>query len=360
MNMSSSARGPRIGRTVRQFLTWLVPLSAIAAEPAATVAQPVAAIANLATIHLVNQDYLAGQLVDSPDGGIARLGALAGFCRHFYVRSAGKCKRSRFPRLDKTVQPEGGLLLRIARRQRCVLGSLVAFTAEEATIEVPDSGEMRVERNAIRRMYRLHGADLLFVGPAGLEGWRQAGNAPWQEKGAALVANGHGATIYRDFGLPAQVRIEVEMSWDWQEKPDFKLAMGVGPDPKAAERAFRFEVWENTLVVVRENRHEADLATVQKLESGRGRLHVGVFLDQTQGRLRVFSIDGKQLADLTVANAKPQVFGGLEISQKSGEICLERLCIRRWNGELPSKRKRKRRPDSKDWRRDGSWRIAIV
>ena len=51
--------------------------------------------------------------------------------------------------------------------------------------------------------------------------------------------------------------------------------------------------------------------------------------------MMVLSPFGEKLADLRVATGKPQVYGGLQLTNKSGDIRLERLRVGRWNGEAP-------------------------
>ena len=143
--------------------------------------------------------------------------------------------------------------------------------------------------------------------------------------------------------------LEFEISW--KNKPDFVLALGVGDDEKSIQRAFRFEVWERDLIVQRETEQEADVASVGEISQGAGRMHLIAYLDQEKGRILVFTADGKPLADLKVAAGQPQVLGGLSLTNKRGDVRLERLRIARWNGEPPQQVERGR---SRIHRVDGS------
>ncbi len=66
-------------------------------------------------------------------------------------------------------------------------------------------------------------------------------------------------------------------------------------------------------------RPEADLASVQKVAAGAGRLHLQFYLDQEQGRLLVFSAGGEKLADLTVPDDKSLPV----VHQGPAEVALE-------------------------------------
>lgn len=229
-----------------------------------------------------------------------------------------------------------------------LFGSLVSLTAETAELDVSRFGHLHVARNQIRRFFRWNNSsDLVYMGPNGLNGWESSNSLEWREESGQLVADKDGATIRSKFELPAQAAIEFELSWT--KKPDFELAFGVGPDAKSIPRAYRFEVWDSDLVIQRETDSEADLASLQEIKPGAGRVNLQVFLDQVQGRAVVFSASGKQLASLHVPDPKSKPLGGIRLVNKRGDLRLERLRIGRWNGEAPREveadKSRVHRPD---------------
>jgi thiol-disulfide isomerase/thioredoxin/ribosomal protein L11 len=229
-----------------------------------------------------------------------------------------------------------------------LFGSLLSLTAESAELDVSRFGRVHVDRKQIRRLFRWNdSADLIYMGPNGLGGWESGKNQQWREESGHLVADTDGATIRSRFELPPQSTIEFELSWS--KKPDFELAFGVDDDPKSVPRAYRFEVWESDLVIQRETDSEADLASLQEIKPGPGRVNLQLFLDQVQGRAIVFSASGKQLASLHVPNTKAKPMTGIRIVNKRGDLRLERLRIARWNGEVPreveANKSRIHRPD---------------
>ena len=258
-------------------------------------------------------------------------------------------------------QPEGEFCFELAGGD-VVFGALLALDDKSAEIDVPRIGRTRFQRSAIHRIYRWKGsADLIYLGPNGLTGWqetlpaRPAASTPvqfaangqpitreeppppqkgWREESGQLVTDQEGASIQGDFGIPDRAAIEFEISW--KSKPDFVLALGVNvKDSATIKRAFRFEAWGGDLVVQRELEAEADLAVVQELRPGAGRAHLQVYLDQSAGRLLVFSQSGKQLASLKVGGAGAAPLTGLYLSSLRGDLRLEWLRIGRWSGELP-------------------------
>ena len=80
------------------------------------------------------------------------------------------------------------------------------------------------------------------------------------------------------------------------------------------KRAFRFEAWGTDLVLQRELKKQADLAVVQEVSRGPGRIHLQAYLDQKKGRMLVFSPGGKQLADLKVSDTRPAALPGLSLA----------------------------------------------
>ncbi|MBC8114006.1 MAG: TlpA family protein disulfide reductase, partial [Candidatus Saccharimonas sp.] len=286
---------------------------------------------NGAVLQLTNGDHVTGRLVDSQ--GSDRLTWQSPTFTSPFDFPLSAVSTVQFPIPAKLTQPEGAYCFELAGGD-VLFGSLVALQGNEAVLDVSGVGRLHVERSTLRRMYRWHGgAELVFFGPNGLKGWQMSGTTKgWREEAGHLLSNQNGAIIRRDFGLPPQARFEFELSW--KDKPDFEFALGVG-DSKTALRAFRFEVWENELIALRETEREADLAKLQAIKPGAGRIHLQAFLDQPKGHLLVFSSGGQQLADLTVTTGKPQALGGLQLTNKSGDIRLERLSIGRWNGEPP-------------------------
>ena len=155
----------------------------------------------------------------------------------------------------------------------------------------------------------------------------------WREESGHLLTDQPGVALRGDFKLPPKASVEFEVSW--QTKPDFVLAFGVDGEEKTVEQAFRFEVWEGELVVLRETDKEADVAALQTIAPGAGRAHPHVYIDQEAGRIIVFSSEWKILADLKVANPTGKPLTSVYLANKSGDVRLEQLRIGKWNGEIP-------------------------
>lgn len=285
-----------------------------------------------AVLHLSNSDHVSGMLVNSKVEG--SLGWQSpSFTEPFHF-ALGGIASVHFPVPAKPTQPEGDYCFELMGGDM-MFGSLVAIDSKSVVVDSSILGRVNIDRGVVQRIYRWGGgADQIFVGPNGLNGWQASGEeGSWREDAGQLVTDKSGAILRRDFGIPNQARFEIELSWTGQ--PDFELAIGVGDDAKTSLRSYRFEVWENEIVVARETEKEADVVSLQKVTGKSGRLHLQAFLDQKQGRMLVLASNGETLADLTVQMGKSQVYGGLQLTNRSGDVRLERLQIGRWNGEQP-------------------------
>jgi len=318
-------RKPRLSRLLAIAFVWLI-------GPAARAADPLARPPSQPVLQLMNGAALAGELKDSDQPGILRWQATPFVAPFDFLTNA--VNTIHYPVPAKVPKPGGDYCFELAGAD-VLYGSLVDLNDKEAELDAPPFGRIHVQRANIHRIDRKGAsAGLIYSGPNGLAGWHEpaAGNM-WREELGNLVTEHERASIRGDFGIPAQAAIEFEISW--KNKPGFVLALGVNDDEKTIERAFRFEVWDRDLVVLRDTDHEADLASVQTIAPGPGRAHLQVYLDQERERILVYSTGGKPLADLKVAGPRSKVLSGVHLANIRGDVRLERLRIGRWNGERP-------------------------
>ena len=280
-------------------------------------------------LYLTNHDFARGTLAESEKSGV-----LSWHCQEFetpFEFELSTIAAIQFPSPAKPVQARGDYCFELAGGD-VLFGALVGMEGETATLDIKGIGLLHVHRDVLRRISRWEGVELIYQGPSGLDGWDATGGpGAWRDDAGRLTTKVSQARIRRDFKLPPRSRIEFELSW---ERADFVLTLGASDD-KSAQSAYRFEVWDNELVVQRETDLRADVANLQTLKPGPGGVHLQAFLDQNDGRLLVYSSSGQPLADLNVNSARPQTLGGIQLINKTGEIRLERLSISHWNGEPP-------------------------
>jgi peroxiredoxin len=357
-----------------RVIRWLLPgfLLSLLAAAAATAAEK----SPPGVLSLDDNGYAAGDLALSDKPGVVRWQA-AGFVAPFEFKLE-RVNAVHWTPAEKPVKPEGEFCFELGGGD-VVFGALAGLNSSEAQLELPRIGRLHVERSAIRRIYRWReSADLVYLGPNGLSGWRDSsprraestgaaapvlgmvavvGRPPivedqvviprnmtetpdprpaqtgWRDEAGQLITDQEGASIHGDFGIPAKASIEFEISW--KKKPDFVFAIGTSDQPETVKRAFRFEAWGGDLIVQRELEKEADLAVVQEIGSGAGRAHFQVYLDQENNKITIFSPLGKQLASLKVGGSKQPALTGVDLTNLRGDLRLEWLRIVRWSGEPP-------------------------
>ena len=282
---------------------------------------------------LVDGGFASGEMLDAP--GIRWQSPLFDEPFNFATRAVNAIH---WPAPKDPVKPKGDYCFELAGGD-VLYGSLIALNNQDATLEVPLLGKLRVERSALRRIDRWSdSADLIYSGPIGLTGWKEeASKKGWREEAGQPVSNEDGATLRGEVNLPPRAIVEFEFSW--KNTPDFVFALGVGADDKADAKAFRFEVWDGQLVADRETETQADVAPVQPIATGPGRAHVQAYLDQESGRMTVVSSSGKPLGDLKVVDLKGKPLTNVVLTNNHGDVRLERLRIRKWNGESPREAK---------------------
>src|SRR5262249_9222988 len=160
-----------------------------------------------------------------------------------------------------------------------IFGNLQKITAESIEVKAARLGTIHIRRDHLRRFYRVGGgADLLYLGPHGLNGWDVTNSkGKWKEDRGHPYTDQDDATLRRDFKLPGQVAIELEISWK-KANPNFSLALGVGAERTAAQQAFKLETWGKDIVVQREIEREADVASVHSGMANSGRIHLQLYL----------------------------------------------------------------------------------
>ena len=357
-----AARGrsrPGVRRLVRSLalLTLLVSLGRAApAEPGAE--QSAAEKPAAAVLRLKNGGHVMGRLLDSPQGDRLRWQAPAFAAPLEFVR--GAIHEAQYP-VSKRIGPiEAQFCFELVGGDR-LYGTLSALDERSATLDVPEYGRLRLERDLLQRMIRWNEVEFILIGPTGLDGWKwPSGTQHWREQSGQLITDEPGAKIWRDCNAPAQACFELSMSWPG-EKPDFEIDFGYDlefesakPGPAqdgaadaaggalvapAAQNAqapgYRLETLDGKLFAVRETRRRADLAPLRSIEPSSRRIDLKVFVDQDQGRMLVCSTAGAVLADLTASDAasvaakgSPRRPGaGFRIVNHGAGLRLERLCV---------------------------------
>ncbi len=340
--------------TISRFFCLLLSLACLPLHAAETPPPP----ETLGTLQIAGGDYLPGRLCDSGQPGLLVWQGTA-FVSPFHFNPAA-VSAVRLSPPGQRPKPQGDYCFELLGGD-VLFGSLAALTAEEARIEVAPFGLLHVRRKSLRSILRWRdGAELVHVGPVGLaEGvdltyvgpgvsskdtdvlykgpnglteWeREHPHGAWQQEDGFLTTEKAGALLARNFDLPPMAAVEFELSW--MGTPDFVLALGAGRH--GFEQAFRLEVWDDDLVLLRETDQQADLVPLGKIAMGTGRCHLLVYLDFPHNRASVFSPEGTPLGQLSLAESTPFPQPCIRLVNHRGKLRLEQLRIMRWDGTPP-------------------------
>jgi thiol-disulfide isomerase/thioredoxin len=317
------ANHKRLGLFVSVFVLaqlWLIPASATAGDPAAG-----------SVLHLANGGFVPGELRGSGDP------------KALSWRSPSFARPFAFPLAAVTgvyyavplaaPRPQGEFCFELVNDD-VLYGNLIGLSDDEVAVDSPRAGRVRLRRDLVRRLYRWQGADPVYLGPSGLVGWKDLSAAgQWRDEGGQPNTDRVGAALYGDLGLPEKAAVEIELSW--RRKPDFVLALGVDERDATAKHAFHLEVWDRQLVAVGESARDADMAAVQRLPTGEGRVRVQVYLDQARRRLVLLALGGRAAADLTIDDPNARTFPGVRLTNGRGDVRIEHIRVSRWDGVPP-------------------------
>lgn len=298
-------------------------------------------------LHLSNDGFLPGQLLDSDQADVLRWQSRL-FTKPFEFPLSG-VSTVQFPVVLPRPKPVGEYCFELTRGD-VLYGEILKFSDSSLLIKAADAGTIHVSRTNVQRIYRWKETSLIYLGPSGLDGWDFAmpgipTGEIWTSEGGWPRTTTKNASLFRDFDLPARSAIEFELSWN--NSPDFVLALGprnlrgivdvqeIVRGKKPIEDEFRFEVWDGEIVVVGESERDADVASVTPIASGPGAVRVQLYLDQQKQRLSIYSRSGKQTASVKLHSKKPEVRTGLRLTNRKGHIRLKHLRIAHWDGILP-------------------------
>jgi thiol-disulfide isomerase/thioredoxin len=228
-----------------------------------------------------------------------------------------------FPDPMKPERPVGEYCFELSAGD-VVFGSLVSLTDQEAELDVPLVGRLRVPRNHLQRLTRkLEDGGMIYRGPNGFSDWKLSSTSAWHNDQGQLWTDQNDSTAQSTLKLPSRCAVELVLSWG--AKPNFAFALGMG---------YRIEAWQRELVLVGESEHQADLASLQPLDYEAGRIHLFLYLDQQTGECLVYSSKGAPLANMKLTDVRRAPLA-LRLSNNRGDIHLERLRIDHWNRGRP-------------------------
>lgn len=306
-------------------------------------------------LQTVNGDIYAGRLVDGDEAGVVAWHADDAVVPYQFPLSAVNVvhfphRQAMEPGADFCAELVGGDVL---------FGSLVELSDDVVELETAALGRLRFDRRILSRLQPWgESSGIEYLGPDGLRGWTALGpDRTWSEEAGHPVATSRGSLSLGSAEIPSRASIEVELSWE--KMADFSLQFGIAgeaarlartaaamlpgrvraaePDQRPAPpSAFEIAAWGESLVLVREQEEDADVAPVVKLARGPGRLGLRLHFDQETGSVAAYNLEGQLLARVKTSAPGSQGHIGVRLVNNRGDVRLERLLIRRSGGAEPS------------------------
>lgn len=285
-------------------------------------------------LRLAGGDYVPGRLADStspPDLDTAskRLAwRHPDFCEPFEFNLNAVLGAS-FPPPELSSPASGQFVVELRRGDR-VFGSIVRIDAETIRASTEQFGELSIDRAAVRRISTWNdGRSVLFTGPGSVLDWKVLPDQQaWPSGGNQLHTDRPAATAFRDLGLPDKARIEIELTWEGT--PNFVFAIGVDAKNSdyGASSAFRLEVWDDQIALVRELDQTADCVPLGKWKDLSGALRLTFEIDQVRGRIVALSPQSEVLGEISVAGeGYPGVRPGVRLTNLQGNVSLETIRV---------------------------------
>jgi thiol-disulfide isomerase/thioredoxin len=299
---------------------------------------------------MVNGDYYVGQLQDCDQPGVLCWQSDAAVSPYRFDLSTVSAVH--FQRDGELWRPKGEFCLELVGGD-AFFGSLVGLSADVLEFETAAFGRLRIERRHVQRLQAWgDSSGIEYLGPDGLRGWTTNVDGAWREEAGHPLTEKPSWVKLSAVAIPQQASIEVELSW--QKKADFSLQIGdageggdranairrrgaivVSQALEKAPTAFELAIWGESVVLVREQDKEADLASLKKLEPGAGRLSLRLQFDQAAGVVSAYSLEGKFLGSVKAEGPAEAAISGVRLVNKQGDVRLERLMVRRWGGAPP-------------------------
>ncbi|XZE54068.1 TlpA family protein disulfide reductase [Planctomycetaceae bacterium SH139] len=216
-----------------------------------------------------------------------------------------------------------------------LFGTIEAFEEPWLVIQSPTFGELRLELSSIRRIFRWNdGRACLFHGPGSLQEWTITNRQKilevddlesWNDVGFQLEANGLTDPIFRDIGLQQRSTIELELAWE--SAPNFILALATDGSQESYQTAFRIEIWNSAVVLVRELQERAMVNVLAQVEAMNGQLHLTIDLDQTNDQIVIYNESGTKLTTMQLGPGTDKPFTGVQVQNINGHLRLERIDV---------------------------------
>ncbi len=316
----------------RYCQTWLLVPVALAVGGLTARGAETPKVPESAMLYLNDGDFFAGTIEDSEGSDVVRWQSKGAAQPFQFPMSA--VRSAFFPSPEHPKPAEADYCFELSDGD-LVFGSLIGLTPDVVEIESQRFGHLHIQRSHIRRIVPWQGTTAWdYSGPNNLAEW---GHLPetdgWLEEAGHLLTEAPSASLQKQINIPPQAAIKLAISWN--KKLDFLFVIAAGEDKKHENEGVHLEVWDQTLVLVRESHDDADLATIIDLNTVKNRLHLQLLVDQKKGTIAVHSLDGTKLGEIDVDIGAGQPLNWIFLRNHRGDVRFEQLVVSKWSGQSP-------------------------
>ncbi len=218
---------------------------------------------------------------------------------------------------------------------QCVVGNLIKIDEQTLVVRSSILGEISIPAKDVTQLVRAdYAGEVVYEGLANQAPWTPLGSVrDWDFRAGVLTAVKQAAATVGDLKLPS--KCEISLSLAWKGVPDFVVSLGANSGEKSngqVQATARLEIWNKSLVVVRETEKDADLVKLTELSEKNPQIELNILVDQESGLVVVRDMHGRLLGRVQVADKKQRLGSAIHIVNHGPSMSVERLEVRRWNG----------------------------
>ena len=219
-----------------------------------------------------------------------------------------------------------------------LFGEITGLDDHRLRISSTRFGDVEVDRSRVATILNLQTSGSLINGEFDLDRWDANRNEKkyWKvnDRGEleSLRSNVH---LFMKAALPESALIEVELQWE--KKLDFVFGFGVPRNSRKIETLPRLESWDDSVVLSYNDDFEI---VIESCEGNLKRIKFLIHWNRNTNQLMIHDEQGKQLATANLGKPSPNIDPGIYIENKSGDLKLTSLMVRRsaagFNATKPS------------------------
>ncbi|MFK7818349.1 MAG: TlpA family protein disulfide reductase [Planctomycetaceae bacterium] len=219
---------------------------------------------------------------------------------------------------------------RLTTRSGNVLhGSLTEISENLVRFECKRHGTVMVDRSQIRSLRRLDNPSLIYLGPAGLNGWKTLSSkrklTEWKVTDEGyLTTVSDKAQLFRKLDIPGRAEIELVLGSTGQMQ--FHLGLN-----SKVEDDVHLETWDDTLVAL----FEEEFVEIQQIPQGTKQLTLRIYWDESTQQLAVYSEAGAELGTIKGGKKKGSGDSGIYLENHGPGLTVRSLRVSHWDGSKP-------------------------